>query len=102
MPNSGPAEQLSTRPLAPYQGTAHIGTYALPGPVKRGAHIAGYALPEIGLWLELEEQNAGSSASRYCEVGARETSRSDRPLPTAVIRAGFSTATVRSRLSGSG
>ena len=26
---------------------AHIGTYALPGTVKRGAHIAGYALPDV-------------------------------------------------------
>ena len=35
---------------ATYQ-VAHIGTYALPARVDKGAHIAGYALPEIGLRL---------------------------------------------------
>ena len=33
---------------------AHIGPYALPGQPDCAAHIAGYALAEIGLWLELE------------------------------------------------
>ena len=37
---------------------AHIGTYALPGQPDRAAHIAGYALAEIGLWLELEPNPA--------------------------------------------
>ncbi len=35
---------------------AHIGTYALPGTGRRAAHIAGYALAEIGPWLPFEEQ----------------------------------------------
>ncbi len=35
------------------------------------AHIAGYALPEIGLWLVLEEQNAGFRARLRADEPAR-------------------------------
>jgi hypothetical protein len=38
---------------------AHIGTYALPGIPRRGAHIAGYALPDLGEPLQEREQIAG-------------------------------------------
>jgi hypothetical protein len=46
---------------ATYQ-IAHNGTYALPGLLKRTAHIAGYALAEMEPRLRLEEQNACSRA----------------------------------------
>ena len=39
---------------------AHIGTYALPARVDKGAHIAGYALPDLGETLGEREQNASS------------------------------------------
>jgi hypothetical protein len=49
---SAPTSTLPGEALARQAAThqpAHIGTYALQGPPGETAHIAGYALPEIGL-----------------------------------------------------